>query len=102
MCDHNVRTVNERIRVPKSSSIQVECQVQAPPFRGDKTLIFQPHENPQWLEKLEFCDILVSVKAGMTPKLSVSVHNPTSHDITMAGRTFIETVSQVCVSCKHI
>ena len=95
MCDHNVRTTNERVSVPKSSSIQVECRVQAPPFRGNKTLIFEPHENPQWPEGLEFCDTLVSVKAGVVPKFIVSVQNPTNHDITLAGRTFIGTVQSV-------
>lgn len=69
--------------------------MQAPPFREDKTLIFEPNENPQWPEGLEFCDTLVSVKAGMAPKFIVSVQNPTNHDITLAGRTFIETVQSV-------
>lgn len=95
MCDFNVRTANERISVPKRSSIQVECRVQTTPFREDKTLIFEPHENPQWPDGLEFCDTLVSVKAGMAPKFIVSVQNPTSHDITLAGRTFIGTVQSV-------
>ena len=94
-CEHNVRTANERVSVPKRSSIQIECRVQAPPFKEDKTLIFEPHENPQWPEGLEFCDTLVSVKAGMTPKIVVSVQNPTSHDLTLSGRTAIGTVQSV-------
>ena len=94
-CDHNVRTANERISVPKQNSIQIECRVQAPPFREDKTLIFEPHENPQWPEGLDFCDTLVSVKAGMAPKIIVSVQNPTGHDITLPGRTVIGTVQSV-------
>lgn len=94
-CEHNVRTTNERINVPKRSSIQIECRVQASPFKEDKTLIFEPHENPQWPEGLEFCDTLVSVKAGMAPRILVSVQNPTSHDITLSGRTVIGTVQSV-------
>lgn len=94
-CEHYVRTASERISVPKRSSMQIECRVQAPPFREDKTLIFEPHENPQWPEGLEFCDTLVTVKAGMTPKIIISVQNPTSHDITLAGRTVIGTVQSV-------
>lgn len=81
--------------MPKCSSIQIECRVQASPFKEDKTLIFEPHENPQWPEGLEFCDTLVSVKAGMTPRIVVSVRNPTSHDITLSGRTVIGTVQSV-------
>lgn len=53
-CDYNVRTANERISVPKRNSMQIECRVQALPFREDKTQIFEPHENPRWLEGLEF------------------------------------------------
>ncbi len=94
-CEYNVRTANERVNVPERSSIQIECRVQAPPFKENKTLIFEPHENPQWPEGLEFCDTLVSVKAGMTPKIVVSVQNPTSHDITLSGRTVIGTVQSV-------
>ncbi|KAI3374922.1 hypothetical protein L3Q82_021061 [Scortum barcoo] len=94
-CEHNVRTANERVDVPKYSSIQIECRVQAPPFKEDKTLIFEPHENPQWPEGLEFCDTLVSGKAGMTPKIVVSVQNPTSHDITLPARTVIGMVQSV-------
>lgn len=95
VCDHNVRTANERISVPKQSSIQIECRVQAPPFKEDKTLIFEPHENPQWPEGLDFCDTLVSVKAGVAPKIIVSVQNPTGHDITLPGRSVIGTVQSV-------
>eukprot|EP00064_Thunnus_orientalis_P025254 superscaffoldBa00012302_g25601 len=94
-CEHNVRTANERVSVSKRSSIQIECQVQAPTLKEDKTLIFEPHENPQWPEGLEFCDTLMSVKAGMTPKIAVSVQNPTSHDITLSGRTATGTVQSV-------
>ena len=94
-CEHNVRTANERVSVPKRSALQIECRVQAPPFKEDKTLIFEPHENPQWPEGLECCDTLVSVKAGMTPKIIVSVQNPTGHDITLSGRTVIGTVQSV-------
>lgn len=93
--EYNVRTVSERVSVPKRSSIQIECRVQAPPFREDMTLLFEPHENPQWPEGLEFCDTLVSVKAGIAPKIIISVQNPTSHDITLAGRTFVGTVQSV-------
>lgn len=95
MCEHNVRTVNTRVSVPKRSSLQVECRIQAPPFREDSTLIFEPYENPQWPEGLEFHDTLVSVKAGLAPKIIVSVQNSTSHDITLPGRTVIGTVQSV-------
>ena len=53
--------------MPKRSSVQVVRRVQAPPFREDKALVFELHENPQWPEGLEFCDTLVSLKAGITP-----------------------------------
>lgn len=92
-CEQHVRTASERISL--HCSMQIECRVQAPPFREDKTLIFEPYENPQWPEGLEFCDTLVSVKAGMTPKIITSVQNATSHDITLAGRTIIGTVRSV-------
>lgn len=69
--------------------------MQAPPFREDKILIFEPHENPLRPEGLEFCDTLVSVKVGMVPKIIVSMQNPTNHDITLAGRTVIRTVQSV-------
>lgn len=92
-CEHNVRTENVRISVPKCSSMQIKCQVQALPFREDKTLIFQPHENPQWPEGLEFCDI-VSVEADTAPKINISLQNPTKH-ITLYGRTIIGTVQSV-------
>ena len=65
-CEHNIMTTNEIISVPKHSSIQIECRVQASPFE-DKTLIFEPHENPQWPEGLEFCDSLVSRILGAMP-----------------------------------
>lgn len=94
-CEHSVRTTNERVEVPKQSSIQIECRVQAPPFKEDRTLIFEPHENPQWPEGLEFCDTLVLVKTGMTPKIVISVQNPTSHDIILPSRTVIGTVQSV-------
>lgn len=91
-CDYNVKTANERVSVPKRTSIQIECRVQAPRFREDKTLIFEPDDNPRWPEGLEFCDTLVSVKAGRTPKIIVTVQNPTNHDIMLSGRTVIGTV----------
>lgn len=94
-CEHKVRTAKERISVPKRSSIQIECRVQALPFKENTTLIFQPNENPQWPEGLEFCDTLVSVKAEMAPKIIVSVQNPTNHEIILPGRTVIGSVQSV-------
>lgn len=93
--EYKVRTVNERISVPKRSSIQIECRVHAPPFKENTTLVFEPHEDPQWPEGLEFCDTLVSVKAEMAPKIIVSVQNPTNHEIILPGRTVIGSVQSV-------
>lgn len=81
--------------MPSHSSVFIECRVQAKTFREDVTLIFEPCGNPQWPDGLEFCDTLVSVKAGSIPKIVVSVQNPTNHDITLSGRTTIGTVQSV-------
>lgn len=62
-------------------------------FKEDITLIFEPGENPQWPDDLEFCDISFS-KKGSIPKITVSV-NLTNHDITLSGRTTIGTVQSV-------
>lgn len=87
---NSVRTVNERVNVPKHiSSFQIECSIQAPKFREDKGLLFEPLMNPQWPEGLEFCDTLVSVNAKTAPKLVLSVQNPTNHDVTLPGQTGI-------------
>lgn len=94
-CEHVVRTTKGMVSVPKHSSVQIECHVQAPPFPEDKTLLFEPDENPQWPEGLEFCDTLVSVKAGTSANIIVSVQNPTNHDIVLLGRTVIGTVQSI-------
>jgi len=93
--EYNVKTTKERVTVPKQSSVFVECKVQAKTFNEDITLIFEPCENPQWPDGLEFCDTLVSVKKGFIPKITVGVQNPTNHDIILSGRTIIGTVQSV-------
>lgn len=94
-CEYNVRTTNERVTVPSQSSVFIDCRVQTKTFREDMTLTFEPCDNPQWPDGLEFCDTLVSVKAGSVPKIVVSVQNPTNHDIILSGRTIIGTVQSV-------
>ena len=93
--EYNVKTTNERVTVPSKTSVFIECRVQAKTFREDTTLLFEPCDNPQWPDGLEFCDTFVSVKARSVPKISVSVQNPTNHDITLSGRTTIGTVQSV-------
>lgn len=57
---------------------------------------FEPDVNPRWTEGLELCDMLVEVTRGTKkPSITVSVQNPTNHDIVLAGRTVIGTVQNV-------
>lgn len=60
----------------------------------DTTLIFEPDVNPRWTEGLEFCDTLVKVIKGTKPSITVSVQNPTDHDVVLAGRTVIGQFTQ--------
>uniref|UniRef100_A0A3B3I1Y0 ribonuclease H n=1 Tax=Oryzias latipes TaxID=8090 RepID=A0A3B3I1Y0_ORYLA len=94
-CEYSVRTVKERITVPKCSSVEVECRVRIPPVREEHILVFEPHDNPQWPEGLEFCDTVVLLKAGSTPKIVISVQNPTGHDIILPGKTSVGVVQSV-------
>lgn len=93
--EYKVRTVNKRISVPKCSFLEVECRIQPPPFKENTNLIFEPHDVTQWPEGLEFCDTVVSVKAGMAPKIIISVQNSTNHEIILPGRTVIGSVQSV-------
>lgn len=62
----------------------------------DKTLIFEPEVNPSWTEGLELCDKLIRVSKGSKkPSITVSVQNPTAHEIVLAGRSVIGTVQQI-------
>lgn len=94
-CEHSVRTVNERVNVPKHTTIQIVCRIQASKFKEAKTLLFEPLVNPRWPEGLEICNTLVSVKAETAPKVVLSVQNPTNHDITLPGRTVVGAVQSV-------
>lgn len=88
----NVRTINEIVTVPSQSSVFIECGAKVKAFKEDIALVFEPCENPQWPDDLEFCDTLVSVKKGSVSKITVSVQNLTNHVITLLGRTTIGTV----------
>lgn len=60
------------------SAVFIECTVEAK--TEDIRLIFEPCENPQWLDGPDFCDTLISVKARSIPKITVSSQNSTNHD----------------------
>ena len=98
-CEYVMHMTDVKISVAMRSSMMVECHMQAPAFREDKTQVFEPHENRQWPEGLEFCDTFVSVKAGRTLIINVSVQNPTNPDIILGGRTVIGTIR--CVSSLY-
>lgn len=58
-------------------------------------LLFEPDINPQWPEGLEFCEMLVKLRCGVSPYIVLDVQNPTDHDIGLSGRTVVGTVQQV-------
>ena len=90
--EYTVKTTKERINIPKHMSVKVECHVQMPPPHGDAPLIFEPDVNPHWAEGLELCDTVVQLSKDNRPYITVSVQNPTAHDIVLTGRTVIGTV----------
>lgn len=93
--EFTVKTKKERINIPKHMSVKVECHVQMPSPREDTTLIFEPDVNPRWTEGLEICDTVVKVSKDNKPSITLSVQNPTAHDIVLAGRTVIGTVQNI-------
>lgn len=93
--EYAVKTKKERINIPKHMSVKVECYVQMPSPQEDTTLIFEPDVNPRWTEGLEICDTLVRVSKDNRPSITVSVQNPTAHDIVLAGETVIGTVQNI-------
>nr|XP_029131621.1 uncharacterized protein LOC109976004 isoform X2 [Labrus bergylta]XP_029131685.1 uncharacterized protein LOC109976275 isoform X2 [Labrus bergylta]XP_029131751.1 uncharacterized protein LOC109976603 isoform X2 [Labrus bergylta]XP_029132059.1 uncharacterized protein LOC109978500 isoform X2 [Labrus bergylta]XP_029138609.1 uncharacterized protein LOC110004405 isoform X2 [Labrus bergylta] len=93
--EYVVKTKKDRINIPKHMSVKVECHVNVSAPDEDTTLIFEPDVNPRWAEGLQFCDTLVKVGKGNKPSITVSVQNPTDHDIVLAGRTVIGTVQQI-------
>lgn len=93
--EYMVKTTKEKLKVPKHTSVKVECRVQTTPFHEDTTLLFEPDVNPRWAEGLEFCDTLVKLRKGIKPFIIVAVQNPTDHDIVLAGRTIIGTVQPI-------
>ena len=93
--EYAVKTKKERINIPKHMSVTVECHVQMYPPHEDTTMIFEPDVNPRWTEGLEICDTLVRVSKDNRPSITVSMQNPTAHDIVLAGRTVIGTVQNI-------
>lgn len=94
--EYVVKTKRERVNIPKHLSVQVECHVHMDSPPENATLIFEPDVNLRWTEGLELCDMLVEVTRGTKkPSITVSVQNPTNHDIVLAGRTVIGTVQNV-------
>ena len=76
----------------QGQSVQALWDSESP--KEDTTLIFEPDVNPRWTEGLELCDTLVKVTKGAKLSITISVQNPTNHDVVLAGRTVIGTVQQ--------
>ncbi|XP_054863940.1 uncharacterized protein LOC129348184 [Amphiprion ocellaris] len=93
--EYVVKTKKEIINVPKHTSVKVECFINMSSPPEDLTLIFEPDVNPRWTEGLQFCDTLVTVAKDNKPLITVSVQNPTDHDIVLAGKTVVGTVQQI-------
>lgn len=93
--EYLVRTACQKTNVQSHCAVQVKCRIHVKPFREDTTLVFEPDENPQWPEGLEFCNTLFQVKKGAQPNITLSVQNPTDHDIMLTGRVVIGTVQSI-------
>ena len=94
-CGYVVKTIKEKVIVPKHTSVQIDCKAQTLPLKKDITLLFEPDINPQWAEGLEFCETLVKLSGGVSPYIVLDVQNPTDHDIELSGRTVVGTLQQV-------
>lgn len=97
--EYLVRTACQRVSIPSHTAVQVKCRIQTKPFKEDTTLVFEPDDDPQWPDGLDFCDTLVQVRKGAQPNIILSVQNPTDHDITLTGRVNIGTVQSVISVC---
>ncbi|KAL7883020.1 hypothetical protein SRHO_G00006800 [Serrasalmus rhombeus] len=93
--EYDVRTTKEVVRVPKCTSLQVECRIQTRPLQEDTTLLFEPTAKSEWPDGLEFSETLVKLGKNKKPFITVNVQNPTDHDIMLAGRMIIGTVQSV-------
>ena len=93
--EYLVRTAFQKTNIPSHSAVQVKCRIHAKPFREDTVLVFEPDENPQWPEGLEFCDTLAQVNKGVQPNITLGVQNPTDHDIMLTGRVAIGTAQSI-------
>lgn len=62
--EYVVKTAKERVNVPKQSSVQAECEVKTQPLKKDVTLLFESEVNPHWVEGLDFCETLVTLRSG--------------------------------------
>lgn len=94
-CGYLVKTKKENVNVPKHTSVQIECRVQSHRPKENTVLIFEPDVNPQWVEGLEFCETIVTLRQHASPHIIVSVQNPTDHDLLLAGKMVIGTVQPV-------
>ncbi|KAL6485753.1 hypothetical protein MHYP_G00051450 [Metynnis hypsauchen] len=92
---YRVRTMKERLSVPKKSVLQIQCYAQMPSVREDTTLLFEPDVNQQWPEGLELTETLVHLQRGSRPHILIDVQNGTERDITLAGKTILGTVQSV-------
>lgn len=79
--EYLVRTACQRVSVPSHSAIQVKCRINVKPLKEDTTLSFEPADNPQWPEGLEFCNTLVQVSKGAQPASPLVFKTP----LTMAS-----------------
>ena len=81
----------------QGQSVQALWDSESP--KEDTTLIFEPDVNPRWTEGLELCDTLVKVTKGAKLSITISVQNPTNHDVVLAGRTVIGTAQSTQLQC---
>lgn len=57
--EYLVSTACHGVNVLSHSIMQVKCKVHTKPLKEDTMLVFEPDDNGQWPEGLEFCDTLV-------------------------------------------
>lgn len=93
MSEYVVKTRKERVNIPKHMSVQIECHAHMYHPHLDATLIFEP--DVHGAEGLEFCETLIKVTKGIKPTITVSVQNPTDHDIVLAGGTVIGNLQHI-------
>ena len=90
-----IKTNKKAQILPKQETITVHCRANVGVINSKTPVLFEPDVSISVSSGLELTQTLLVLPKGKSPRVSIQIKNPSSHDILLKGRTVLGSLQLV-------